>query len=337
MSGAKVRRKWRPTLGLIVFSVLIAVLALPATIVIWFRALDATTSQMEPVEFAALAVAFGITLAVAYTLTRTVTGPIDALIARTEEIGKGGRAAIQPLKTYGTREIATLSQSFLDLAARLVDRTEYMRSFAAHVSHELKSPLTAIKGAAELLRDDDADKPITSEERRHFLDNIVADANRLDVLLNRLRELAYAELPMTAGETCLADIVSELKRRFSELAVTAEGDTETRLALSLEAGTIIVSHLADNAAQHGAGHLRITASKDGHRMIVVVADDGSGISEGNRELIFKPFFSTRRDVGGTGMGLDITRAMLQSHGGSIKLMESSGAGAAFEIAVPLAL
>jgi signal transduction histidine kinase len=72
-------------------------------------------------------------------------------------------------------------------------------------------------------------------------------------------------------------------------------------------------------------------------MIVVVADDGSGISEGNRELIFKPFFSTRRDVGGTGMGLDITRAMLQSHGGSIKLMESSGAGAAFEIAVPLAL
>ncbi|MDE1994713.1 MAG: HAMP domain-containing histidine kinase [Rhizobiaceae bacterium] len=335
MNGVRVRTKWRPQLGLIVFSVLIAVLALPAAIVIWFRALDGTSSQMGPVEVSALLVAFAITLAVAYILTRTVTAPIDALIARTEEIRRGGRAAIQPLKTYGTREIATLSQSFLDLAAQLVDRTEYMRSFAAHVSHELKSPLTAIKGAAELLRDDDADKPITPEERRHFLDNIVADADRLDSLLKRLRELAYAELPTVTGETTVAEIATELARRFPKLAVKAEGDATGRLALSLEAGTIIFSHLADNAVQHGATQLCISASQEKSRAIIVVADNGSGISEGNRDLIFQPFFSTRREAGGTGMGLEITQAMLKSHGSSIRLAESTEAGAAFELVVPV--
>lgn len=334
-SGAKVRRKWRPSLGLIVFSVLLAVLTLPVAVVIWFRALDGTTSQMGPVEISALAVALLITLAVAYMLTRTVTGPINALIVRAEEIGKGGRAAIKPLDLYGTREIAGLAQSFLDLAARLVDRTDYMRSFAAHVSHELKSPLTAIKGAAELLRDDDADRPITAEERRHFLDNIVADADRLDALLKRLRELAYAELPTMAAETTMRDIVEELRRRFDgQLDIATGGDLLPRLPLSHEAGTIILTHLANNAVQHQATRLSIDVSVSGNATRVLVADNGTGVAESNRDRIFQPFFSTRREQGGTGMGLDIVRAMLLSHGGSIRLRDAAAAGAVFELTLP---
>ncbi|MBW8786247.1 MAG: HAMP domain-containing protein, partial [Rhizobium leguminosarum] len=161
MPAPKVRTKWRPTLALIVYVVLLAVMALPILIVIWFRAVEASSNRMAPAEIGALAVVFILTLGVAYVLTRTITGPIDALIARTEEIARGGKGAIRPLESYGTREIAVLSQSFLDLAGKLVDRTEYVRSFAAHVSHELKSPLTAIRGAAELLRDDDVERPMT--------------------------------------------------------------------------------------------------------------------------------------------------------------------------------
>lgn len=327
MTGPRIAEKWRPRLGLIVFSVLLAVLALPASIVIWFRALDNTTSRMGLIEGAALGVALVLTIAIAFVLTRTITGPIEALVLRAHEIGRGGRSAIRPLDNYGTREIATLAQAYLDLASRLVDRSDYVQSFAAHVSHELKSPLTAIRGFAELLRDAE----MTQEERRRFLDHIIADAERLDALLVRLRELARAELPMAGGHTSLAAIAAELSERFPTLRIVFEPDAV--IALSPEVAAIVFGHLADNSAQHGASTVRLSAAADANFIRVAVADDGPGISPGNRTLVFQPFFSTRRESGGTGMGLDITRAMLEAHGASIALLETE-TGAVFEITVP---
>lgn len=339
MPAPKVRQKWRPTLALIVHAVLLAVLALPIAIVIWFRAMESTSDHMAPAEAGALVFALALTLMVAYVLTRTITGPIDALILRAEEIAKGGKSAIRPLESYGTREIAKLSQSFLDLASQLVDRSEYVRSFAAHVSHELKSPLTAIRGAAELLRDEDTEGPMTAAQRQRFLDNIVADAERLDRLLTRLRELADAEVPMTTGRTNIADVASELVRRFPALEIAGQGDKETMIALPLEALGIAIGSLAENSLQHGATRLELSASADERTMTIIVRDNGSGIPEGNRDLVFRPFFSTRRENGGTGMGLDIARAMLASHGGTIRLGSDSdgeiGGGARFEIVVPV--
>lgn len=336
MLTPRVRAKWRPGLALIVYAVLLAVMALPLLIVVWFRAMETTSSRMAPAEIGALVCVLALTLVVAYVLTRTITGPIDALIARTEEIARGGKSAIRPLESYGSREIATLSQSFLDLAGKLVDRSDYVRTFAAHVSHELKSPLTAIRGAAELLRDDDAGQPMSRAQRLHFLDNILADAERLDSLLLRLRELAHAELPMAQGKTDIEDIVNQLRQRFAGLDIAAAGETAAALALPFEAAAIIFSNLAENALQHGATRLDITTSAGTRSLSISVRDDGSGISEGNRERVFQPFFSTRREQGGTGMGLDIVRAMLSAHGGTIRLTPSSGTGTEFEITVPMA-
>ena len=202
-------------------------------------------------------------------------------------------------------------------------------------SHELKSPLTAIRGAAELLRDNDADRAMTKAQRLHFLDNIAADAVRLDALLQRLRELAQAEMPMTGGGASIASVMARLCQRFPALDISGKGDTETLIALPDEAAIIVFANLADNALQHGATLLEFTVSADARTALILVRDDGSGISEANRDRIFQPFFSTRREEGGTGMGLGIVHAMLSSHGGTIHLRQTTGAGAEFEIAIPL--
>lgn len=334
MRAPQVRPKWRPPLYLIVYAVLLTVMTLPVLTVIWFRVVRVASGAMAPAEIATLAVVLILTLVVAYVLTRTLTVPINALIARTEEIARGGRTAIRPLDNYGTREVATLSQSFLDLAGKLVDHSDYVRSFAAHVSHELKSPLTSIKGAAELLRDDDDDNPMSQAQRNHFLANIIADTERLDTLLSRLTDLAKAELPSEPGLSNMRDILAQLTRNFRQMTIIDDDGIDEVIALPGEVAGIVLGNLAENAAQNGATMLSIKTMTDGRKTTIQIGDNGSGIAEGNRERIFEPFFSTRREQGGTGMGLGIVRAMIASHGGTIELLESNKGGTTFQIILP---
>ena len=322
MTAPRVPQKWRPTLTMIVFAVLLTVLVLPAAIVVWFRYLEHST-EMRPIELGALGVALVLTVLIAVVFSRTITGPINALVKRTEEIGRGGRAAIVAPEQQGTREIATLSQSFLDLAERLVDRTEYVSSFAAHVSHELKSPVTAIRGSAELMRDAE----MSREEQARFLNHIIADSDRLTALLERLRELARADLDVASGTTTIAEAVR------GEARVTLGGGADLPMAIGLEAAKAIFGQLLRNAAEHGAKAVAIEAIRDDGTLRITVTDDGEGISPGNRDRIFEPFFTTRREAGGTGMGLQIVRSMLAAHGGTIQLLPTDS-GAAFEIRVP---
>ena len=329
--AARIPRKWRPPLALVVVSVLLMVMALPTAIIVWAGRVDLARG-LSTNELIALGASLLLTLVIAYVLTRTITKPINALIERTNAISRSGQAAIQPIDAYGTHEIALLSQSFLDLATRMIDRTEYIRSFAAHVSHELKSPLTAIHGAAELMRDEQA--AMTPAERQRFLDNILADTRRLDLLLQRLRDLAQAELPTSTGQTTLAALMAELALRFPALEVAAD-PAEATLPLQHEAAIIALVHLAENAVQHGASVLRLTLSHTETATTLDVADNGSGISPGNRDKVFQPFFSTRREAGGTGMGLDIARAALRSQRSDIAL-EPSATGATFRIIMPRA-
>lgn len=277
-----------------------------------------------------------LTLLIGLAFHRTITRPVKELIARTAAIRKGDGGALQPLKHHGTSELATLSQSFLGMAAALNTRSDFVATFAAHVSHELKSPLTSIEGAAELLKDDiaaGADR-MTDAERRRFLGNIIADAKRLTAITKRLRELALAENAPTRGTTDLPSAMADLQRLYPALGIRAEGDLGSIAQISAENLRIVLCHLVDNALHHGATQIGLTAETDGDRLDLLVQDDGSGISPNNRARIFDSFFTTRRDAGGTGMGLSIARAMLTAHGGTIVLADSPN-GAAFRLTIPL--
>ncbi|MEO8316716.1 MAG: ATP-binding protein [Bradyrhizobium sp.] len=285
---------------------------------------------------AGLAVVFG-TIIIGLVFSRTITRPMRELVDRAARIGRGDRDAFQPLAHYGTREFAQLAHSFLDMAEQLSRRSDYIATFSSHLTHELKSPLTSIKGAAELLLDSLQSKTdnLTRMEQKNFISNILGDTERLEAMTQRLRELARAETAPLNEHTELRHVIGGLKSRFPTRAIDATGCLERSIGMSSEKALIVLSHLTDNAIRHNAKNVRVVAVDDAATVKMTVSNDGDSISEPNREKIFDAFFTTRRDTGGTGMGLAIVQAVMTSHGGSIRLVPSDK-GVAFELLFPAA-
>jgi signal transduction histidine kinase len=180
---------------------------------------------------------------------------------------------------------------------------------------------------------------MSDADKRKFLDNIIADADRLAKISGRLRDFARAENPVAVGAAKLSDAIAGLRSHFAALEVHASGELDMPMRISDENAAIIFSNLADNAVRHGSTRLDISAGRLENVLKIKVADNGEGVSPNNRAQIFDSFFTTRRDSGGTGMGLAIVRAMLDAHGGAIRLLETgpaTGQGTAFELTLPLA-
>lgn len=287
-------------------------------------------AERGKLALAGLAV-LAITLLIGYVFVRVISRPINELLDRTRRIAAGDSEAIRPLNHHGTREMASLAGGFLDMARKLQDRSDTIRTFATHVSHELKSPLTSIQGAAELLRDGGED--MTADERRRFHGNIVADTERLNRLVRRLIELARAEAVEPSSEVATLDEAAANLKGIVSIPLNVRQGGNLPLRMSTENVSIILSNLADNSFRHRASKLDLTATTSETDTTITARDNGSGISPGNRERIFEPFFTTRRGEGGTGMGLGIVAALIKAHGGSIRLIDTE-IGAGFEIRLP---
>lgn len=259
------------------------------------------------------------TALIGFLFWRFVSRPLHGLIRRVDSIASGDPQALQPLPHYGTSEMAKLGQNLLNMARTLTDRQQAVQTFTAHVTHELKSPLTSVTGAAELLLDQ-YDR-MTEAERTRFLTNIARDGQRMTLLLERLRDLAEARLPVTDGVTRLADVVPALARRFPEVDLVTEAP-QTPIPMAPEGLAIALTHLIENSLAHGAGQVRLAAAQGTDGVTLDIVDDGGGISPANRSRILEPFFTTRRDEGGTGMGLTIVASMLAGRGGRVEILDA---------------
>ena len=306
---------------MVVFGVLamVALVPLGGLVAIWVLEI-LTNYQFRLRSVGGLLLLAGGSIAMAgiigYVFLRTLLKPIQTLIERTAEIESGSENAFRPMAA-GTSEIATLAERFFGLAQRLSERSDYLSLFATHVSHELKTPLTAITGATELLRDD-----MTTQQRTHFLDNIEYDAARLSALATRLRELAHADAVRIGGSCDLRPVI-EAACEAAGLKLMLSGpamlDPAFTVAMAEDNAAIVWRQLADNAAKHGAIHFRVRVEQTEDGLKVFVSDDGEAISNNNRDQILTPFFTTRRVKGGTGMGLGIAKAMMKGHGGEIEV------------------
>lgn len=330
------RGKWRPSLSLIVFSVLLAVFVLPFLVVGFMVYTGSSNVSLSLSMAPALGLAIVVVAGVGFVFVRAVTRPIGELTERTRRLMDGDRCAIAPLAWHGSREIAALSYGLFSMADGLFSRAEHISTFATHATHEIKSPLSSIRGAVELLLEDTGDMP--ADDRRRFLENMNADCARITLLLERMQELARADNPLDQGESTVERAIAGLRARFSNLTLDISGAIDQSVAIPLESLEIVLSHLIENAEQHGAGHVRVLATVDDNCLQITVTDDGNGVSCANEDRIFDLFFTTRRDGGGTGLGLGIVRTLLRAHNGDIVLLGNAAVkGAAFNIFIPLFL
>ncbi|MFO1421945.1 MAG: HAMP domain-containing sensor histidine kinase [Candidatus Competibacteraceae bacterium] len=276
------------------------------------------------------------------TLTSfTVVRPLQALVRQAQRATAGEKGAVTPLARPVTREIAELSGAVAAMARHLEQRADYIRTFAAQVSHEFKTPLAAMRGAVELLRDHL--DTMTATERERFLSNLDQDAARLERLVRRLLELARADV-MQASASDRAEVAAVVRRlaaRYRDVGLTvsvAEPLPSASVAMAEDVLESILGNLLDNARQHGGDAVTVTvtlpAPRTGATLLIEVSDNGPGISAANAARVFEPFFTTDRARGGTGLGLAVVKSLLTAHRGAIELGES-GTGTRLRIRLPL--
>ncbi len=270
-------------------------------------------------------------------LSRGIARPIEMLSEATRDVARGGGTVPEVPRTAAI-EIQALYSDFATMADAIDRRSRYLRDFAHAVSHEFKTPLAGIRGAIEILEDHHAD--MAEADRRRFLANAGADADRLAQLVTRLLELARADMA-EADADASADIeliVRRIADAWAERGLTFVEDLPEPLppvALPPAMLEAILESLVENARQAGAGMVTLVGDTGAGMVRIFVIDDGPGIPEADRARIFEPFFTSRRASGGTGLGLPIARSLLASHGGTIAL-GAAARGTCFEIQVPAA-
>jgi len=253
-------------------------------------------------------------------LVRRISGPVRNLRNQACAMAEGDLEKLAPLSHYGTRELAQLGDALALMAGSLLNRSRDTSTYTTHVTHELKAPVTAILSASELLQD----TSLPEASRRQLLETLQTQGKRMDLLLNQLREVTRLQQTTRGAPAKLTDMLPACP----SLQIVAPSG-EALLPLSLPHGRTVLSHLAQNAANHCASRLEITWEDN----VLTVSDNGEGFPEENLSRLTAPFYTTRRDSGGTGLGLSIVDAILQQYGAHIEPVRSMN-GAVFRIAFP---
>jgi len=272
---------------------------------------------------------FGVSRVVARTLA-----PVDRIRGRLAEItaAQGGMRVPVPENDDEIRALALTANQTLE---RLEAAAEQQRRFASDASHDLRSPITAMRTQVEeaLLHPEETDWQQAGQA-------LLASLDRLQAIVTDLLALARLDAgePNVEQPVDLAEVVTaELTRPRAKLvSPTLEGGvvvTGDRLRLAR-----LLTNLMDNAERHAESVIAVSVRKDGEHAVLEVQDDGAGIAPDQRETVFGRFTrldaSRNRDAGGTGLGLAIAREIARAHHGTLTI-EDSDIGARFVLQMPL--
>ena len=244
-------------------------------------------------------------------------------------------------------EIGELAEAFNSMANSLAKVESQRADFIANVSHEIKTPLTCIIGAAEALEDEE----LTPELRHNFMEMLRSNSHRLNNLVRDILSLAALEkrqldptrdfAPVEVASVAVNAInLTRPRAAAANIVISLAGDA----SLPIKGDPILLEqalvNLLENALKYsGSDRITVTLRRDGPEAVIEVADHGIGIPPDHRKRIFERFYrvdgSRSRELGGTGLGLAIVKHICQLHHGSAEVDETPGGGCTFRLRLPL--
>jgi signal transduction histidine kinase len=287
-------------------------------------------------------VAVVIALVLTFFLSRRILAPVKALTSAAKRIGRGDFS--QRVESKDKSELGELAQSFNTMASDLERAEKLRQNMVADVAHELRTPLSNLRGYLEALHDG-VIKPDAKTIR-----SLGEEATLLSRLVDDLQELSLAE----AGKLKLNRRPGDITELINQALAAVRGQAAAKgLSLATDLAELpaanidshrisqVLRNLLENAIAHTAkgGVITVTAKKRGNWLKVSVTDNGEGIPAEDLPNIFERFYrvdkSRDRATGGTGLGLTIAKRLVEAHGGKIEAQSKLGKGSRFSFTIPV--
>jgi signal transduction histidine kinase len=313
-------------------------------------------ARRSTLGLAAIAAAFLLAVLGAMALRRRLEArvgrPMIALAGAARAFGDGDLGQRVSVRG-GVREVEVAADAFDDMAGRIEEMVLRLREldelkshFVASVSHELRTPLTAISGFVGELLEPDAE-PL-SDDQRGMLAIVARNAGYLEALIDDLLLLARLEaghMSLDLHDVDVAELLeelcAELRPATRERAIALEVETDARPVVAADRARLrqTFANLVGNAIKFSPpdGHVAVRALSVGEGAIVEICDEGPGIPEEELPRLCERFFraSTAVGVKGTGLGLTISREIVELHGGRLEVRSTLGEGSTFRVHLPV--
>jgi signal transduction histidine kinase len=271
---------------------------------------------------------------IATAVARWVSRPLGALEAAAQELGDGDFAARAPAAA-GPQEVRRLATNFNRMAGRLEALVSGHQAMMADVSHQLRTPLAALRLRLDVLALQSTDQ--IADELAGAHDEVARLSRMVDGLLAvaRAENVTAAPVPVQV-EAVIRDRAAAWKPAADEQLVQLSAPTAEPLTARMRDGHLeqILDNLLANAieAVPSGGHITLTAMQAGNRVRIVMADDGPGMSAQQQQAAFRRFVSAT--PGGTGLGLAIVHRLITADGGTAELSDTRGGGLTVTLTVP---
>ncbi len=270
-------------------------------------------------------------------ISRGLLRPLGRVADAAGEIAGGSLGA--RLAPEDDPDLARLARSFNDMADAVQARLEREARFASDVSHELRSPITALAAAIEVLEARRGDLP---ERTQQALDVVTTQVHRFDRLVLDLLELSRLDVgaaDLHPEPLNLPDVVALIARHNGFADVPVERGPGSNLQVLVDKRRLerVLVNLLQNASEHGDGPTAIRVERRDDAMALIVQDDGPGVSAGDKERIFERFArgTAARHRVGSGLGLALVAEHARAHGGGAWVEDAAGGGARFVVSFPL--